>query len=169
MVYGGSKHLKPKRISVVAEECSGCRTCELVCTIRHYKSNNPRKAAIRVAALFPEPGLNSPSVCKQCEDAPCVAACPVEAMSVDDLGVVTISPEKCIKCLACVRACPWGAIYTHDDIPTPILCDLCGYSKDSSIIPECVRWCPKKALLFEPATTMGDSKRVAHAKQVAHV
>ncbi len=159
--------MKPKRISVVAEACAGCRTCELVCAMRHYKSNNPRKSAIRVALLFPEPGINSPSVCKQCEDPPCVEACPVDAMTVDDLGVITISPEKCIKCLACIRACPWGALYIHDDIPTPIVCNLCGYSKDPSVIPECVRWCPTQALLFEPATTMGDSRRVALAKKVA--
>lgn len=158
--------MKPKRISIVPEKCAGCRTCELVCAMHHYKSNNPRKGAIRVALLFPEPGINSPSTCKQCDDAPCVAACPVEAMTQDDLGVITISPEKCIRCLACVRACPWGAIYVHDEISTPILCDLCGYSNDPTVIPECVKWCPKKALLFEPATAIGDSRRVAYTKKL---
>ena len=84
-------------------------------------------------------------------------------------GEIVITPEKCIQCLACVRACPWGAIYVHDDISTPILCDLCGYSEDPNVVPACVRWFPKNALLFEPVTTMGDSRRVAFAKNMAQV
>jgi len=30
------------------------------------------------------PGVESPHLCAQCSDYPCVKACPVEALSIDD-------------------------------------------------------------------------------------
>lgn len=162
--------MKPKRISVIPEACAGCRTCEIACAMTKYKTNNPKKASIRIVALFPDPAVNSPAVCKQCEDAPCQSACPTGAITRDELGIITISPELCIKCLACVEVCPWGAMFVHDDVATPIVCNLCGYSLENpTVIPACVKWCPKKALRFEPVTAIGDSRRIIQAKKMAKV
>jgi len=159
--------LKPKRISVIPEACAGCRTCELACSTTRLKANNPKKAAIRIVSLFPDPAVNSPSVCKQCEEAPCQSACPTGAITRDELGVITISSDVCIMCLACVEVCPWGAMFVHEEVSTPIVCDLCGYSHDPTIVPACVRWCPKNALKFEPVTAIGDSRRILQAKKMA--
>ena len=160
--------MKPKRISVIPEACAGCRNCEIACAMTLYKVNNPKKAAIRIVSLFPEPAVNSPTVCHQCDPAPCQDACPTGAITRDELGVIDISTETCIMCLACVEVCPWGAMFVHDDVPTPIVCNLCGYSKDETE-PACVQWCPKNALKFEPTVAIGDSRRILQAKKMAKV
>jgi len=127
------------RISVMPERCSGCRICELVCTEQHFHVNNPKKAAIRVVALYPNPVIRTPIVCRQCDDPECAKACPSDAIKVAK-GLVTIDPELCTNCRQCVDACPYSAIFTHDDVPTPIKCDLCSGS------PRCIEACPTAAL-----------------------
>jgi formate hydrogenlyase subunit 6/NADH:ubiquinone oxidoreductase subunit I len=54
--------------------------------------------------------------------------------------VIRIDPDKCTYCLACVDACPFGAIFTHRDFGVPFICDVCG---------ECVNICPTKALYWK--------------------
>ena len=36
----------------------------------------------------------------------CVGACPVGAISIDAKGQVTIDPSKCISCGTCYAVCP---------------------------------------------------------------
>mgnify|MGYP003332077943 CR=1 FL=1 len=50
-------------------------------------------------------------------------------------GVVVVEPEHCIGCLACVDACPFGAIYVGPEHSVQ-KCDLCGGD------PLCVKYCP---------------------------
>lgn len=58
------------------------------------------------------------------KDALCVDACPVDCIhpktgepQFESAKTLTISPEECIDCGACVPVCPVGAIYTLDDVP----------------------------------------------------
>ncbi len=129
-----------KRISVTPEKCSGCRICELACAQYHFGVNNPKKAAIRIFTLYPNPVIRTPIVCRQCEDPECQKSCPSDAIQITD-DIVKIDPELCTGCLVCVDACPYGAIFVHPDVDTPIKCDLCSGS------PRCVEACPKTALV----------------------
>ncbi|MBH0780218.1 FAD-dependent oxidoreductase [Nocardia bovistercoris] len=59
-----------------------------------------------------------------CNDASCVAECPVDCIRPrpDDPQFQTaemlyIDPETCIDCGACFEACPVGAIYAEDELP----------------------------------------------------
>lgn len=59
-----------------------------------------------------------------CNDASCVAVCPVDCIRPrpDDPEFVSaemlyIDPQACIDCGACVPACPVGAIYPGDELP----------------------------------------------------
>jgi Fe-S-cluster-containing hydrogenase component 2 len=52
-------------------------------------------------------------------------------------------------------SCPFGAIFLHGDISVPFKCNLCGGD------PQCVKSCPKKALLFVPEHTLGQTHRMA--------
>ena len=48
--------------------------------------------------------------CRKCEDAPCVAACPAEALEKDKDGFISRAVNLCIRCKSCVCICPFGTI-----------------------------------------------------------
>ena len=134
-----------KKLAVIPELCSGCRICELVCAMKHFQVNNPKKSAVRVMVTYPHPVVRMPVVCSQCKAPICADACPVGALSRAN-GVVTLDKRTCISCMKCVEACPFGAIFAHEDVEHPIKCDLCGGE------PECVAACPTSALAFKDET-----------------
>ncbi len=116
------------------ERCTGCRLCQLVCSVANFGENNPKKAGIRVVSrLFTERRYHV-IVCDQC--GACVEACPVGAIAMTD-GVVRIDPDACTNCGACVQACEAGALFEHPDVDHPIKCVACG---------ECARLCPRGVL-----------------------
>ncbi|MHB0871593.1 MAG: aldehyde ferredoxin oxidoreductase C-terminal domain-containing protein [Chloroflexota bacterium] len=117
------------------EECTGCRTCELICALHNFQENNPAKAALRVRGLFPAPGHYDLRLCDQCGE--CARVCPTEAIYRTDDGAYLIDASLCTGCYACVEACPKGVMFTHDSMEAPIKCNACG---------ECVTYCPKRLL-----------------------
>jgi carbon-monoxide dehydrogenase iron sulfur subunit len=142
-----------KKLMVIPEQCSGCRICELVCAIKHFGVNNPKKSAIKVLTIYPHPVVRMPIVCSQCKVLTCAQVCPVDALQRSD-GVLQLDKENCISCYKCVDACPFGAIYVHEDYDLPIICDMCGGD------PECVKKCPTGALRLIPESTLGEFKRL---------
>ena len=50
--------------------------------------------------------------CRKCEDAPCIAVCPVEALEKDTEGIVTRHTNLCVSCKSCVTICPFGTMMT---------------------------------------------------------
>ena len=142
-----------KKLMVIPEQCSGCRICELVCAIKHFGVNNPKKSAIKVLTIYPHPVVRMPIVCSQCKVLTCAQVCPVDALQRSD-GVMQLDKENCISCYKCVEACPFGAIYVHEDYDLPIICDMCGGD------PECVKKCPTGALRLIPESTLGEFKRL---------
>ena len=152
----------PHRLAIVPERCSGCRTCEVVCSLARFGVDNPKKSCIRVVTLYPHPVIRMPVVCRQCGDPKCADGCPTKAISRAN-GVVAIDPELCVSCLKCVDDCPFGAMFAHEDIETPFNCNLCGGS------PQCVPACPKQAIQFVPTRTLGQAHRLATVLNYAHM
>ena len=114
--------------------CSGCRKCEIACSLFHEKRIWPEASRIRVFMLVP--GVDFPHFCVQCEDYPCVNACPVNALSVSrETGAVLVDTEACTACGSCIEACPGKVPHMHPNGRYVLICDLC--SGD----PQCVKVC----------------------------
>ena len=153
-----------RKLAVVPEKCSGCRVCEIACAVHRQGSNNPKKARIRVTAVYPHPVVRMPVVCSQCKEAKCAAACPTNAIYTTD-GIVKINDEDCIGCNACVDACPFGAMYVHSDLNVPLKCDLC----DGFEEPICARMCPTEAIVYLPEHVFGQAHRLNNVLSYAHM
>jgi Fe-S-cluster-containing hydrogenase component 2 len=84
--------------------------------------------------------------CQQCEDAPCLKACPAGAISrSEQLQRVEVDYDVCIGCRTCVSVCPFGAMSFNTIDRKVIKCDLCDGD------PQCVRFCDVKAVDFVEA------------------
>jgi len=128
------------RLEINAEKCTGCRICENFCSFHHERAVWPERSRITIVAQGDE-GPFTPNVCRQCEDAPCAAACPVEAITLNEItGAWVVDAEECIACGACVEACPYGAIFLDEELGVALKCDLCGGE------PECAAMCPTGAI-----------------------
>jgi len=148
-------------IAVDYTKCTGCRTCEAVCSAFNNPVSvdgkmipgpgNPALANIYVHSFNPD--VSAPAVCARCADTPCVNACPVDpdpetgrrAIFQDEkYGTVINDPDRCISCGNCVAACnadSVGILAQHPDTGRPMrMCTLCDGD------PECVRHCPYEAL-----------------------
>ncbi len=117
--------------------CSGCMVCANVCSMYYYKVISPERARVQVFRI--EPALDFPLFCRNCEDAPCIAACPEGALSRTSKGIVIVNNKKCNGTGTCVKACPYNAIHIHPDTGKAIKCIQCG---------QCVDRCPADALFM---------------------
>jgi len=107
---------------------------------------NPSKSRIRTVRL--NQILNAAMTCRTCKNAPCVVACPKDALIQSaETGTVTVDENKCNGCGWCIEACEYGAVTLHPITHKAIICDTC------SGAPECVQTCPESALTFTGKTT----------------
>jgi len=122
--------------------CTGCRTCEAVCSTFHERRCNPVESRL-CAITYSELGIFVPVVCHHCEDPECMEACPVDAILKDERteGVV-INQDECTGCELCIEACPIGAIKKNPKTGQIVKCDLCGGD------PTCVKFCSVDALKY---------------------
>jgi Fe-S-cluster-containing hydrogenase component 2 len=126
------------------EACSGCRTCEAVCTLSHDGVVSPALARTWIVDHIRSSVIEG-YTCKQCQGPECLWACPVEgALYIDPTtGARVIDPEKCIGCKLCLEACiqyPNSLIRYDAQREICVKCDLCGGE------PLCVKFCPESAL-----------------------
>jgi TPP-dependent indolepyruvate ferredoxin oxidoreductase alpha subunit len=128
------------------DKCVGCNICEYICSLEKEKVFNPVKSRIRAVRL--NTLFNVAVTCRVCKEAPCVVACPKDALKQStENGTITVDEEKCDGCGWCIEACEYGAITLHRDTRKAIVCDTCEGA------PECIQWCPEGALSFEGKTT----------------
>lgn len=144
------------------ERCTGCRLCELVCSVKHEGVANPERARIKIVKWEWE-GRYVPMACQQCVSAPCMAICPVKAISRDEeLGRYVVDYDLCIGCRMCVAICPFGGT-KFDSIGNRVIrCDLCDGD------PQCARFCETGAVQYvEPEKVSAIKQREIAGKVAA--
>lgn len=127
-------------LTIVPDKCTGCMQCELACSWVQGGSFRPSHSLIRVS-IFDEQASYAPHTCLQCDEAWCMNACPVNAITVDpSTGAKVIASSGCIGCHLCTIVCPFGTVFTLPDTGKAAKCNLCGGS------PACVATCPTDAI-----------------------
>jgi len=148
-----------KVLTINPDKCTGCRGCELACSLKNAGEFNPVRSRIKVigyAELF-----SLPVVCLQCDRPYCAEVCPTGAITKDETtGIVSVSEEKCVGCKMCTLACPFGTIVFSSADKRVVKCELCGGE------PECVLFCAPGALQFKEADTAMTYKKRALSEKL---
>jgi len=168
--------------------CIGCRKCAEAC---HEENNHDRatnNSYIRVLAIdkgtvdlaFSETDYDGfvpqkdkyymPVQCHQCDNAPCVKVCPVEATWKEADGIVVVDYDWCIGCRYCEAACPYHARrfnWSKPEIPAEEInpnqaylsnrvrpqgvmekCTFCLHRTRKGQMPACLEACPTGSRVF---------------------
>ncbi len=91
-------------------------------------------------------------VCKHCEEAGCLEACPTGAIVRTEVGSVLVQNDVCNGCGYCVVSCPFGVV---DRRPEPLpdaggafKCTFCYDRQKSGLVPACAKACPTESIVF---------------------
>ena len=156
-------------ITVDLNKCMACWTCVLECGLAHTRGKDAD--GVTICQMVDNARVQVESVgthcvpirCRQCEDPPCVKACPSGAIR--KLGPnlpVVVDSDLCIGCKNCVLACPFGCIYVNGASNMIVKCDHCLGVVGPGEEPVCVQSCPADALSF-----VSVDETVASARQRA--
>jgi len=161
--------------------CSICYSCEMACKDEYvgnvyppfsYSQTDRQPAWISVSEIekgkYPHVKVYAvPKLCMQCEDAPCIKACPVPGCAYKtDTGVVILDPEKCIGCRACEKACPYDAINFNDDKNVCQKCSLCHHKLNEGKLPACVDACPSGVFYLDEESKVKEIAQKRDARQM---
>jgi formate dehydrogenase iron-sulfur subunit len=156
--------------------CIGCKACEVACkewndvpsdgfewtglsydntaalghsTWRHVKFVEMTtafgaggNAGDRVSWAF------SSDVCKHCEVAGCLEACPTGSIVRTEFGGVFVQPDVCNGCGYCVVGCPFGVIDRRPDDGRAFKCTFCYDRQRVGLQPACATACPTQSIVF---------------------
>jgi Fe-S-cluster-containing dehydrogenase component len=188
--------------------CIGCRRCVHACVGENNQSRDPRIEYIRVLEM-PEGTLDVeradhyydheqvpaegkyylPVQCHQCQNPPCVKACPVRATWQEEDGIVVVDYNWCIGCRYCEAACPYWARrfnFSSPRIPkeeinpdmaylsnrirprgTMEKCTFCLHRVRQGLNPKCLEACPTGARQFGNMLDPDSSiRQILHTKRV---
>ena len=135
------------------EKCTGCRKCEMVCSVFHTGTSNPSRSRIKVTK-WENIGLYLPVTCQNCDKPFCTEVCPAKAAHRDlKTNKVNIDKTKCIGCKTCIIACPFGVPLFDKAERVTIKCDFCDGD------PQCVACCEAGAIKYLDVDEVGMSKR----------
>ncbi|MEM9412357.1 MAG: 4Fe-4S dicluster domain-containing protein [Planctomycetota bacterium] len=136
---------------VDTRRCFGCHGCEVACKAENQVplGNFIRQTFYKDVGEFPQVArMFLPMACQHCEDAPCIKACPSDAISKGVGGSVLVDYELCSGEGACVNACPYGAIYLDSKSNQAVKCHNCYHRIENDMQPACASTCPADAIYF---------------------
>ncbi len=141
--------------------CIGCHACTTACKSENSVPLGVTRTYVKSVDVGVFPHVRRAfqvTRCNQCEDAPCVAACPTRAMYRRPDGIVDFDKEICIGCKACMAACPYDAIFINPEDKSAEKCNFCAHRLEVGLEPACVTVCPTEAILVgdlnDPSTAV---------------
>jgi formate dehydrogenase iron-sulfur subunit len=158
--------------------CIGCKACEVACKEWNGLSadgfnwtgnsfDNTRALGhstwrhVKFVEGQLEPGLGgnagdhlswefSSDVCKHCEVAGCLEACPTGSIVRTEFGGVYVQPDVCNGCGYCVVNCPFGVVQKNPDDGRAFKCTFCYDRQKVGLQPACAQACPTESIKFGP-------------------
>ena len=141
----------PKWAKVIDQnKCIGCHACTVACKSENEVPLSVTRTYVKAVdiGVFPQARRAfQVTRCNQCDDAPCVAACPTSAMFRRPDGIVDFDKSVCIGCKACMAACPYDAIFINPEDHSAEKCNFCAHRIDMGLEPACVVVCPVEAIM----------------------
>jgi formate dehydrogenase iron-sulfur subunit len=148
--------------------CIGCKACEVACkqwnqlpddgfvfTAMSYDNTGALGASSWRHVAFVERQLKdkfswlfSSDVCKHCQRAGCLEACPTGAIVRTEFDTVFVQSDICNGCGYCVVACPFGVIDRREDDGRAWKCTLCYDRLKGDLEPACAKACPTDSIMF---------------------
>lgn len=111
------------------DRCIGCRRCVEGCVAANAVPSYGWRTLVlerEVRQALDQKREFIPVLCNQCNNPPCVRACPVTATYKDPQnGIVMMDNKKCIGCKICLAACPYDARYYNEERGAVDKCDFC--------------------------------------------
>lgn len=158
--------------------CIGCKACEVACkewnqlpaeedglSGMSYDNTRDLSATTWRHVAFVEqmaPGgdgempafqsrwLMSSDVCKHCDPAPCLEACPTGAIFRTEFDTVVVQQDICNGCGYCVPACPFGVVDLDAIDGKAHKCTMCYDRLKGGLEPACSKVCPTDSIQFGP-------------------
>ena len=130
--------------------CIGCHACTTACKSENEVPLSVTRTYVKYVDTGHYPQARRSfqvTRCNQCEDAPCVTACPTAAMYKRADGIVDFDKSICIGCKACIAACPYDAIFINPEDKSAEKCNFCAHRLDVGLEPACAVVCPTEAIL----------------------
>lgn len=140
------------RIVLDVDRCISCHACDVAC----YESHDEKYCLSR--ATF-DITIDLPLHCKHCTEAPCEEVCPVDALESREGEVVYHNNFRCIGCLSCTYACPFGLLRVERVRHIVSKCDLCIDRLKEGEKPRCVESCTSGALSYKPIEAEDEKER----------
>lgn len=145
-------------------KCNGCHNCQIACKDEHVGNDwspiaKPQpmtgqfwtKVKDKVRGSVPKVKVTYlHSICRHCDDAPCIKACPNQAIYKRTDGIVIIDPEKCKGRRECIQQCPYDdVIYFNEELNIAQKCTFCAHLLDKGWEEtRCSDVCPTGAFTF---------------------
>jgi Fe-S-cluster-containing dehydrogenase component/formate-dependent nitrite reductase membrane component NrfD len=168
----GARDGAPKWIKVIDQtRCVGCHACTTACKSENEVPLSVTRTFVKSVDVGVFPHVRRAfqvTRCNQCDDAPCVTACPTSAMFKRPDGIVDFDKSVCIGCKACMAACPYDAIFMNPEDHSAEKCNLCAHRLDVGLEPACVVICPVEAILVGDVNDPGSKvARIVQREPVA--
>jgi Fe-S-cluster-containing dehydrogenase component len=139
--------------------CINCKACEVACKEENGIDLGANNHRLWIDIKEPDGDFwdldlsqtrYMPMQCQHCEDAPCIKACPNDAIYRDENGIVRLYDAKCDLSLDCIKACPYDARYIDTRKKITDKCLFCANTRlaRGETTTACQITCPTKVRFF---------------------